>query len=473
MIKYLKTRWKIGVLALLMVAVTAGILFLYDIPLEPVGYVAVFEMLLTGLGLMWDYHKYRKKQESLLYIRDCGNFSEEYLEAPENENEAIYREICRSLDEKRIEAENQRSAFGTELTDFYTLWVHQIKTPIAAARLLLQEKKPRPQEIQNELFKVEQYVEMVLGYLRTEDMASDIRFEEVDMDSLIREQIHKFARIFIGKKLSLEYQEVSETVLTDEKWLGFVLGQILSNALKYTKKGKISIYMSKSRPHTLVIEDTGIGMASEYLPHIFDEFSREHTATENKVSGTGLGLSIVKSFVELMNGRIHVESEPGKGTKFTVEIPLELASEEDICKKELPEQTFMTDKNIGKRILLAEDNELNAEIAMELLKEEGFLIDWVKDGQECFDKLEEADEGYYDLILMDIQMPILNGYDTTAKIRQMENPKKAATPIVAMTANSFDEDIEMTKKAGMNGFIAKPLDAEKMFIILKQSIVEN
>ena len=111
MIKYLKTRWKTGVLALLMVAVTAGILFLYDIPLEPVGYVAVFEMLLTGLGLMWDYHKYRKKQESLLYIRDCGNFSEEYLEAPENENEAIYREICRSLDEKRIEAENQRSAF--------------------------------------------------------------------------------------------------------------------------------------------------------------------------------------------------------------------------------------------------------------------------------------------------------------------------------------------------------------------------
>ena len=168
-----------------------------------------------------------------------------------------------------------------------------------------------------------------------------------------------------------------------------------------------------------------------------------------------------------------MESEPGKGTKFTVEVPLELASEEDVCKKGLPEQTFMTDKNIGKRILLAEDNELNAEIAMELLKEEGFLIDWVKDGQECFDKLEESDDGYYDLILMDIQMPILNGYDTTAKIRQMENPKKATTPIVAMTANFFDEDIEMTQKAGMNGFIAKPLDAEKMFTILKQSIVEN
>ena len=153
-----------------------------------------------------------------------------------------------------------------------------------------------------------------------------------------------------------------------------------------------------------------------------------------------------------------MESEPGKGTKFTVEIPLELASEEDICKKELPEQTFMTDKNIGKRILLAEDNELNAEIAMELLKEEGFLIDWVKDGQECFDKLEEADEGYYDLILMDIQMPKMDGYTATREIRTLKDMKKANVPIIAMTANAFDEDRKKAIKAGMNGHIAKPID---------------
>ena len=274
MIKYLKTRWKTGVLALLMVAVTAGILFLYDIPLEPVGYVAVFEMLLTGLGLMWDYHKYLKKQESLLYIRDCGNFSEEYLEAPENENEAIYREICRSMDEKRIEAENQRSAFGTELTDFYTLWVHQIKTPIAAARLLLQEEKPRPQEIQNELFKVEQYV---------------------------------------------EYQEVSETVLTDEKWLGFVLGQILSNALKYTKKGKISIYMSISRPHTLVIEDTGIGIRAEDLPRVFEKgFTGYNGREENR--STGIGLYLCGKIMKRLDHGIRIESELGKGTKVFLEL---------------------------------------------------------------------------------------------------------------------------------------------------------
>ena len=283
-----------------------------------------------------------------------------------------------------------------------------------------------------------------------------------------------------GIHCSIDTNVQHKYAVCDKTKLQEIYLNIMSNAIKYTPDGH-SIHVTinetefddKKARYVFVCEDTGIGMAPEYLPHIFDEFSREHTATENKVNGTGLGLSIVKSFVELMNGKIHVESEPGKGTKFTVEIPLELASEEDVCKKELPEQTFMTDKNIGKRILLAEDNELNAEIAMELLKEEGFLIDWVKDGQECFDKLEESDDGYYDLILMDIQMPILNGYDATAKIRQMENQKKAATPIVAMTANSFDEDIEMTKKAGMNGFIAKPLDSEKMFTILKQSIEKN
>ena len=174
-----------------------------------------------------------------------------------------------------------------------------------------------------------------------------------------------------------------------------------------------------------------------------------------------------------MGGTIQVESERGKGSKFEVILPFEIASEEEVKDSYVKKEEKLYNRSKEKRILLAEDNELNAEIAMELLKEEGFLIDWVKDGQECFDKLEESDDGYYDLILMDIQMPILNGYDTTAKIRQMENPKKATTPIVAMTANSFDEDIEMTQKAGMNGFIAKPLDAEKMFTILKQSIVEN
>ena len=206
-----------------------------------------------------------------------------------------------------------------------------------------------------------------------------------------------------GIHCSIDTNVQHKYAFCDKTKLQEIYLNIMSNAIKYTPDGHaihVTInetnFDDKKARYVFVCEDTGIGMASEYLPHIFDEFSREHTATENKVSGTGLGLSIVKSFVELMNGRIHVESEPGKGTKFTVEIPLELASEENICKKELPEQTFMTDKNIGKRILLAEDNELNAEIAMELLKEE--------QKQELYNYIKKIRKNYQEAIfLKDIQ----------------------------------------------------------------------
>ena len=401
-----------------------------------------------------------------------------------------YRENQYAVELKKS-AEQAREASEAK-TRFLFNMSHDIRTPMNAIigfSDLLGKNLDNEEKVREYLKKIKSsgnflmtIINQVLEMARIESGTAILKTEAANLSELFY-SVNTVLESDIQMKgihCSIDTNVQHNYAFCDKTKLQEIYLNIMSNAIKYTPDDHaihVTInetnFDDKKARYVFVCEDTGIGMASEYLPHIFDEFSREHTATENKVSGTGLGLSIVKSFVELMNGRIHVESEPGKGTKFTVEIPLELASEEDICKKELPEQTFMTDKNIGKRILLAEDNELNAEIAMELLKEKGFLIDWVKDGQECFDKLEEAVEGYYDLILMDIQMPILNGYDTTAKIRQMENPKKATTPIVAMTANSFDEDIEMTQKAGMNGFIAKPLDAEKMFTILKQSIVEN
>ena len=401
-----------------------------------------------------------------------------------------YRENQYAVELKKS-AEQAREASEAK-TRFLFNMSHDIRTPMNAIigfSDLLGKNLDNEEKVREYLKKIKSsgnflmtIINQVLEMARIESGTAILKTEAANLSELLYSvnTVLESAIQMKGIHCSIDTNVQHKYAFCDKTKLQEIYLNIMSNAIKYTPDDHaihVTInetnFDDKKARYVFVCEDTGIGMASEYLPHIFDEFSREHTATENKVSGTGLGLSIVKSFVELMNGRIHVESEPGKGTKFTVEIPLELASEEDICKKELPEQTFMTDKNIGKRILLAEDNELNAEIAMELLKEEGFLIDWVKDGQECFDKLEESDDGYYDLILMDIQMPILNGYDTTAKIRQMENPKKATTPIVAMTANSFDEDIEMTQKAGMNGFIAKPLDAEKMFTILKQSIVEN
>ena len=399
--------------------------------------------------------------------------------------------------EKQYAAELKKSAEQAKKaseakTRFLFNMSHDIRTPMNAIigfSDLLEKNLKNEEKVREYLKKIKSsgnflmtIINQVLEMARIESGTAILKTEAANLSELFY-SVNTVLESDIQMKgihCSIDTNVQHKYAVCDKTKLQEIYLNIMSNAIKYTPDGHAihvtineTVFDDKKARYVFVCEDTGIGMNPEYLPHIYDEFSREHTATENKVSGTGLGLSIVKSFVELMNGKIHVESELGKGTKFTVEIPLELASEEDVCKKELPEQAFRTDKNIGKRILLAEDNELNAEIAMELLKEEGFLIDWVKDGQECFDKLEESDDGYYDLILMDIQMPILNGYDATAKIRQMENQKKAATPIVAMTANSFDEDIERTKKAGMNGFIAKPLDSEKMFTILKQNIEKN
>ena len=399
--------------------------------------------------------------------------------------------------EKQYAAELKKSAEQAKKaseakTRFLFNMSHDIRTPMNAIigfSDLLEKNLKNEEKVREYLKKIKSsgnflmtIINQVLEMARIESGTAILKTEAANLSELFY-SVNTVLESDIQMKgihCSIDTNVQHKYAFCDKTKLQEIYLNIVSNAVKYTPDGH-AIHVTinetaldnKKALYVFVCEDTGIGMDPEYLPHIFDEFSREHTTTENKVSGTGLGLSIVKSFVELMNGEIHVESELGKGTKFTVNIPLEISSEEDVYKKEQPEQPITIVKNSGKRILLAEDNELNAEIAMELLKEEGFLIDWVKDGQECFDKLEESDDGYYDLILMDIQMPILNGYNTAAKIRQMENQKKAATPIVAMTANSFDEDIERTKKAGMNGFIAKPLDSEKMFTILKQNIEKN
>ena len=313
-------------------------------------------------------------------------------------------------EELKKSAEQAREASEAK-TRFLFNMSHDIRTPMNAIigfSDLLGKNLDNEEKVREYLKKIKSsgnflmtIINQVLEMARIESGTAILKTEAANLSELFY-SVNTVLESDIQMKgilCSIDTNVQHKYAFCDKTKLQEIYLNIRSNAIKYTPDGH-SIHVAinetefddKKARYVFVCEDTGIGMAPEYLPHIFDEFSREHTATENKVSGTGLGLSIVKSFVELMNGRIHVESEPGKGTKFTVEIPLELASEEDICKKELPEQTFMTDKNIGKRILLAEDNELNAEIAMELLKEESFLIDWVKNGQECFDKLEEADE---------------------------------------------------------------------------------
>ena len=213
-------------------------------------------------------------------------------------------------------------------------------------------------------------------------------------------------------------------------------------------------------------------MSEEYLPHIFEESTRERTSTESHVTGTGLGLPIVKALVDLMGGTINVESKVGQGTKTTIVLSFPTATEEQIQSRK-EEQSGQILRNFkGKRILLAEDNELNAEIAMELLGESGLETEYVTDGIKCVETLKAKPEDYYDLILMDIQMPHMDGYEATKIIRALNDPR-SRIPIIAMTANAFEEDRQRAFEAGMDAHIAKPIDVKILFSTLAQVLGEE
>ena len=283
------------------------------------------------------------------------------------------------------------------------------------------------------------------------------------------------------REKKLEYRcnvkVVHEYVMGDETKLREIFLNVISNAVKYTPEGgrisldvnEIQTDQKETATFVITLQDTGIGMSADYLPHIFEEFTREHTSTESRVVGTGLGLPIVKSLVELMGGTIQVESAQNKGTKIVIVLSPEIASEEEIFGT----QTKISDPKAalleGKRILLAEDNELNAEIALEVLEESGFLAERAKDGEDCVKMLKEKPAGYYDLILMDIQMPRMDGYEATECIRKLKD-ERAAIPIVAMTANAFEEDKKKAFEAGMNDYVAKPIDRDRLIETIGQQL---
>ena len=252
---------------------------------------------------------------------------------------------------------------------------------------------------------------------------------------------------------------------------------LLSNALKYTNSGgevKVLLKEEQSEREGFVrfiatISDTGIGMSKEYLPTIFDDFTRESTPTENSVKGTGLGMAIVKKLVDLMGGTITVDSELGKGTTFVLTIEHKIADETQLVKKE-PEHKDEDNSLEGRRILLAEDNDLNAEIAIEILSAIGLVVERAENGAVCVKMLSEAPEGYYQLVLMDIQMPEMNGYEATRAIRGLKDKVKSKIPIIALTANAFEEDKKNAIKAGMNGHLAKPIEIDQLIETMKKNL---
>ena len=307
----------------------------------------------------------------------------------------------------------------------------------------------------------------VLDLARIENDKTEIEYSVSDVEKDFRNCIAMFQNQADskGQTLTVTTHLLYPYVYADIPHLTEICTNLVSNAVKYTGAcGTIRCDVTQKPGEkegwcntVITVADNGIGMSQEFQKHIFEPFERERTSTVSKVEGSGIGMGIVKKLVGLMSGTVEVESKIGVGSTFTVTIPCRIASQEETQAKR--ETTPSDEKSLcGVKILLTEDNDLNAEIATELLREEGCAVDRAKDGVECVDMLEKAANGTYRLILMDIQMPVMNGYDAAKKIRQMDDPQKAGIPIIAMTANAFSEDKQAALDAGMNDHVAKPIN---------------
>ena len=385
------------------------------------------------------------------------------------EKEAVY---AKQIEKVATEAQHANQA----KTRFLFNMSHDIRTPMNAIigyTQLLENNLDNKKQALDYISKLKSsstillsLINYILEMTQIESGKLDLKKEIGDLDDLIKNINVVVEPLIKEKKLHYSYHlEIKHHhIICDKTKLREIVLNILSNAIKYTPEGgnielliqEISFENNKVKYHFIII-DNGIGMKEDFLPHIFEEFAREKTSTESKVPGVGLGLPIVKSLIDMMNGTIQVESKLNKGTKFTVELSF-LTS---LQVENVNERNTSTLDFSGKHILLVEDNELNAEIGIELLNTFKVIIDLAKNGEECIKILEKMPEGYYDLILMDIQMPIMDGYEATKIIRSFNN-KNAQIPIIAMTANAFEEDRKHALQLGMNEHLAKPVDIEKL-----------
>ena len=386
----------------------------------------------------------------------------------------------------QIAAENAESANRAKSTFLFNM-SHDIRTPMNAIigyADLASRHLDDPAKLEKYMENIQvcgqnllMLLNNVLDLARIENDKTEIEYSVSDIEKDFRNCLAMFRNQADskGQTLTVTTQLPYPYIYADIPHLTEVCTNLVSNAVKYTGAGGTIRCGVTQKPGekegwcdtVVTVADNGIGMSQEFQKHIFEPFERERTSTVSKVEGSGIGMGIVKKLVGLMGGTVEVESKIGVGSTFTVTIPCRIASEDEIqAKREInpSDQKCLC----GTRILLTEDNDLNAEIATELLQEEGCTVDRAKDGVECVDMLEKAANGTYQLILMDVQMPVMNGYDATKKIRRMDDPQKANIPIVAMTANAFSEDKQVALDAGMNDHIAKPINMSVLVPTLRK-----
>ena len=414
------------------------------------------------------------------------------------------RNIDSLIKKERMQEEKLKKAYvaaenaNKAKTEFLNNMSHDIRTPmnvILGYNHLMKSQLTESKQLDYQK-KIEQSGKLLLAIINNVlDMARiesgkikvDENYERVG--EVIDEIISTFSSEAEEKEIHLSgsMKVTHRNILCDGTKIREIYVNLVSNAMKYTPRGgNVTITVEElpceKEGYMKVkseIKDTGIGMSKEYLPTLFEPFSREQNTTTGRIGGTGLGMPIVKKMVDLMGGSIEVASELGKGTVFTFTLMHKIADRKFYSQKTEAAETSEMGKNLsGKHVLLAEDNDLNAEIAVTVLEETGIVIERVEDGIQCVNRVVQMSPGTYDLILMDIQMPNMDGYKATRCIRRLDDKKKAEVPIIAMTANAFAEDRKKAFDAGMNGHIAKPIDIEKLGAVIlsvlnKQENLQN
>ena len=405
------------------------------------------------------------------------------VEHQQNQMEFEHRKRLSNALELERESTRKAKEAGEVKNTFLANMSHDIRTPMNAIIGFsdIIAKHPDDEEVvKNAISKIQASGEILLkiindvldlskiesGKAEIVETVTDLKQMEENLKMMLEYSIQKGMIDF-----KVEDQIENPLVWCDATKLQQVLVNVLNNAVKFTPAGGTITFSCVQRmiapgfaEYKFTIKDTGIGMTEEFQKHAFEAFERERTSTESKTEGTGLGLAIVKKLVDLMHGDVIIQSNSGQGTKIQISLSLRIATENQLHQSDkAKEYKIGLD---GMHVLLVEDNELNAEIAMEVLKNKGVLVNWVPDGCACVEEIQDKEAGTYQFILMDVQMPRMNGYEATQKIRQLADVKKAQIPIIAMTANAFEEDRKHALDAGMDGFIMKPFRVDEMMKVI-------